>query len=255
MKSILAALLLCAPLLASAADLSIFCIGPDSDDCPMAVEVNLSNEALVASINQARADGSVERVDLAWCDHGFSIMGNIPYSWAPLSPSLCTRSGRHRAINGELTKRQMAEAGVTFSTRRVQAGCSSTTSGICSMWGAVSISCIGPEYDYCLVAVDATLNQESLFVKLQGQRRPDGIYEQLELEWCGPDASGATLGWTTSGRYCVASGRVRAVNGEISKGQLGAAKAVFESRRLEATCRMEGLSDALRKPICDKISR
>ncbi len=125
MNRLLTALALCIPLYVSAAGLTISCIGPESDDCPVA-----DSEALLATFLTRKEDGTFERNEVSWCT-GFNIGGSGPYRWLPLSQGPCTLDGRHRILNGELTKRQLAESSIAFSTRRYEAFCNTVYDTLC----------------------------------------------------------------------------------------------------------------------------
>lgn len=48
MKSTMAVLALCLPVLAQAGELSLSCVGAESNQCPVAVDVSLDRERLTA---------------------------------------------------------------------------------------------------------------------------------------------------------------------------------------------------------------
>ncbi|MDZ7863398.1 hypothetical protein [Acidovorax sp.] len=114
MKRLLLSLALCAPMLASAATISLSCIGPVSDDCPMAADVTLDREALYIEFSVPKAGGGFELGTLGWCGVGSQ-------DWGPGKE--CYQQGTYRVLNGELTKRQLGQNHVYFKTRKVLAGC------------------------------------------------------------------------------------------------------------------------------------
>ncbi|EJE54137.1 hypothetical protein PMI14_00968 [Acidovorax sp. CF316] len=261
MKRILAALALCAPLIAGAADLDISCLGPESDDCPMAVNLNPDMEALFAFFDgQRNGDGSVGRVAFLWCTP-FTLMGNAPLQWLDASSTTtCALTGKSRPINGELTKRQMAQAALVFETRRSQVYCSAIDRppGCTTMplfparADKVTVACITDMREDCPVVVDATLDKERLIAGFR-QLNADGTGRWTELEWCGNStAGGQPSGWVPIGQNCVLSGRFRTVNGELSMRQLAQGSIQFTTRKIEAVCKLEGAGNGeiAGKPVC-----
>lgn len=260
MKCLLVALALCAPLIAGAAELEISCIGQDSDDCPMAVNLNPNMEALVASFDgQRNADGSVERVYLTWCTP-YSVSSE-PLQWlSDPSYTTCALSGRSRPVNGELTKRQMAQASLVLETRRSQVHCSSAgQSAVCTSTplfpirpDKVTVACIDSQGDDCPVVVDVTLDKERLIAGFR-QLNADGSGRWTELEWCGNSTSGGQPGgWLPIGHNCVLSGTFRTVGGELTMRQLAQSSIQFSTRKIEAMCRLEvtGTGLAAARPVC-----
>ncbi len=126
MKRMLIALAFWASSLAGAAEVTLACIGPESDDCPMALNLNADMEALVATFDGPRkpdGSGGMERVTLAWTSLHFTLFGGgTVLQWGP-GTSAIALYGTSRPLNGELTKRQMAQAAIVFETIRHQASC------------------------------------------------------------------------------------------------------------------------------------
>lgn len=118
MKRMLSAMALVIPFVASAGEISVTCIGPESDDCPVAVDVRLEIEKLVATFN---AGDKAER--LSWC-------GGTTFSAPRWSSGECSAVwGDFRVVNGELTKRQLAEGAISFEIRRLHTFCSVDLTG------------------------------------------------------------------------------------------------------------------------------
>lgn len=117
MKRALSTIALLVPLVASAGDIAISCIGPESDDCPVAVDVRLELEKLVATFWAAGKSQT-----LNWCS-GSTF--SAPH-WSSME---CNVWGDFRVINGELTKRQLAEGAVSFEIRRLHTFCTVDLSG------------------------------------------------------------------------------------------------------------------------------
>lgn len=118
MKRVLVISALCAPLFAFSAEITISCIGAESDDCPVVVDVNLDGERLVGKFAARPSPTSpVQEGRLFWCS-GTTFSGP---GWS--SGEECTVYGRYRILNGELTKRQMADALLTFDVYRKHTMC------------------------------------------------------------------------------------------------------------------------------------
>ena len=254
--------LCCMPLLASAADITISCIGPESDDCPVAVDVVLHRETFVASFDQRAADGKwLQRQEVFWCK-GMGV--DSPYRWLHPAWGICEPSGTFRTLNGEFTKRQLAENGVSFSTRQVQARCEpgylSRPSCGPTVWPPTNerlrLSCIGPDTDDCSVAVDVKLQGDGLLATVSTE--PGGGGQRSSFEWCtGFSITGdAPLRWWASkGSPCLLWGTSRPLNGELTKRQLAEAYATFETRTVEAVCQFGGPGLTSRQPACTKVQR
>lgn len=67
MKSTMAVLALCLPVLAQAGELSLSCVGAESNHCPVAVDVTLDRERLTAQYVQGMPSGEQAVVTLGWC--------------------------------------------------------------------------------------------------------------------------------------------------------------------------------------------
>lgn len=260
MKRVLIALALCASLFAGAAEVNISCIGPESDDCPMVVDLNPDMDALIASFDGKRnVDGSVERLSLTWCAP--FTTGSEPLQWlSDPSYTTCAVNGKSRPLNGELTKRQMAQASLVFETRRSQVNCNDRPIGCTAIPlfparpDKVTVACISSKGDDCPVSVDASLERERLIAGFR-QVNTDGTRRWTELEWCGYSASGGhPSGWVPIGHNCVLSGAFRTVDGELTLRQLAQGSIQFSTRKIEAVCRLEGSSTALppARPVCKR---
>lgn len=116
MKRLLILLAAGAAMQVSAAELTLSCIGPESDDCPVAVDATLQTERLSASFRLGSTGTTPNRVVLDFCT-GSATSGAGWYA------DICVSSGTHRVLNGELTKRQLAEGAIIFETRKTQAVC------------------------------------------------------------------------------------------------------------------------------------
>lgn len=259
MKRLLTALVLCAPFFAGAAEVTIACVGPESDDCPIAVDLNADMEALVATFDGPRKpDGSVERVALAWASI-FTLFGNAPLQWLPAS-SAGPLHGKSRPLNGELTKRQMAQANLVIETIRNQALCRldeetprcAATPLFPAQPEKVTVSCIGGrDYGDCPVAVDVRLANERLTAAFHFPNA-DGTRQFTVLEWCGNAlASDQPRGWVPFGsRRCVMSGSYHVVGGELTQRQLAQGFMQFTTRKVEASCALDGSNAAAARPVC-----
>lgn len=67
MKRTFAILFLAAPLLAAAGTLSIKCIGPESDNCPVSIDVSLVDEKFQAEY-LIKSSVGFEVGSLGWCE-------------------------------------------------------------------------------------------------------------------------------------------------------------------------------------------
>ncbi len=112
MKRLLFALALCAASPCFAGTLKIACIGPESGDCPVAVDATLDTERLSVSFitGPARADGTHATVKTGWCGPS----RDRPKGGWGFSEQGCAELGTFRVVNGELTKRQLAQGQVQF---------------------------------------------------------------------------------------------------------------------------------------------
>lgn len=254
--------LCCTTLPAVAADITIACIGPESDDCPMALDVRLERETLVASFSLRKADGTWQREEVYWCK-GMGV--DSPYRWLGPAWGICEPTGSFRAVNGEFTKRQLAEASVLFSTRQVQSWCEPgyPTTASCSGpgWspsaGKLRIACIGPESDDCPVSVDVKLQGDGLLASFYPAPRGVGATPVL-VEWCsGFSVTGDSplRWWSSKGSPCPLWGTSRPVNGELTKRELAEGYVTFETRTMEALCQFRSSSPTNNPPICAKLPR
>lgn len=262
MNRLLTALALCVPLYASAADLTISCIGPESDDCPVAVDVVTDSEAFIATFLTRKEDGTFERNEVSWCT-GFNIGGGGPYRWLPLSQGPCFLSGRHRTVNGELTKRQLAESSISFSTQRYEALCNTAYDTMCKEYPPrpprakkFSLSCIGPSSPDCPVSLEVKLEGEELIAGFVDATA--GTRRTVKLEWCSHlsitgDAPFYWQAFTES--ICPAWDNSRQINGELTMRQLAERGAWFETRRIEATCRIDVVGPSGKRPVCSNVQR
>lgn len=126
MKNILCTLAISAATLASAGEVAFSCIGPDSDDCSIRVDATISNERLTAMLSTGERPGDVDSTEtLGWCGPG-DVQTNGYAGWFKFPE--CHTVGNFRVINGELTKRQLAEGKVTFIFTKVAGICNTTSS-------------------------------------------------------------------------------------------------------------------------------
>lgn len=261
MKCMLIAFALWASSFAGAAEVTLACIGPDSEDCPMALNLNADMESLVATFNGPRKpDGSVERVSLAWTSLYFTPFGGgTILQWGP-STSAIALYGKSRPLNGELTKRQMAQAAIVFETIRYQASCRlddqtprcAATPLFPTQPDKVAISCMGgSDHGDCPVAVDVRLDNERLSTIFQVPSA-NGTRQQMVLEWCGNStANGQPAGWVPFGQHrCVLSGTYRVLGGELTQRQLAQAFIGFTTRKVEASCALDHSNAAEGRPVC-----
>lgn len=124
MKLLLLAVLMSWSTIAAAGEVSFSCIGAESDDCPMNVDVTLDDERLNVSGYVNLHQPNPDRFVLHWC----SAKGTagtpsyIPAGWRPVDG--CYEKGTFRVLNGELSKRQLATANVFFEVRKSLGLCS-----------------------------------------------------------------------------------------------------------------------------------
>lgn len=111
---------LCTPLLASAAELTISCIGPESDHCPVKVEARLSEERLVAYLQVPQPSGGTQGAVFGWCGPQSSGAFSTPGGWSRDSTG-CKGTGVFQVINGEFTKRQLADSYIVSNPARRRA--------------------------------------------------------------------------------------------------------------------------------------
>ena len=120
-KRLIFAVALCLPLLASAGELSISCIGEESASCPVVVDVTLRQERLTAEFQVAAAAGGASTATLNFCGYEGSA-ANIYYGeW--VANQKCVVGGNFRVLNGELTKQQLADGVMKFEIHTVMAYC------------------------------------------------------------------------------------------------------------------------------------
>ncbi len=112
MKRLLIALALCAASPCFAGTLKIACIGPESGDYPVAIDATLDTERLSVSFitGPARADGTHATVKTGWCGPS---RDRPKVGWG-ISEQGCAEAGTFRVVNGELTKRKLAQGQVQF---------------------------------------------------------------------------------------------------------------------------------------------
>lgn len=111
MKRTVAALALCLPVFVEAAEMSISCIGAESNDCAVAIDVTLDRERLTAQFVQRTSGGGSAVSNLGWCGSEFSGLGR----WD--SDGGCVTTGKYRILNGGLTKQQLADGAMRFEGR------------------------------------------------------------------------------------------------------------------------------------------
>lgn len=118
MKRLLLALSLTLPLFATAGTLKISCIGAEVSDCPVAVDVTLANESLTAAIvTGLKPDNTYITTTFGWCGPTAYIEKGY---WSLKS---CNTTGSFRVIDGEYTKRQLAEGIIQFGVYKPLALC------------------------------------------------------------------------------------------------------------------------------------
>lgn len=106
------------PLFATAGTIKIACIGPEVADCPVAVDVTLVRESLTAAVvNGMRDQTTYTSTSFGWCGPNSYIDKGY---WSSKS---CNETGTFRVINGEYTKRQLAEGIIQFGVYRPLALC------------------------------------------------------------------------------------------------------------------------------------
>lgn len=260
MNRVLTALALCAPLIAGAAELDISCIGPESDDCPVTVDVVLERETLVASFYQRQADGTLQREEAFWC-RGMGV--ESPYRWLHPAWGICEPTASFRVLGGEFSKRQLAQAGIVFSTRQVQSLCGGGFDTACTApplaRGQFRLACIGPQSADCPVSVEVNLQGDGLLASFyEGSGSPA---RRVGFEWC----SGFTVTgdaplrwWALQGEPCPLWGASRPLHGELTLRQLVDAQAAFEIRTTQAACYFEGATLANpsgTKAVCARVQR
>ncbi|MFN9473019.1 hypothetical protein [Acidovorax sp.] len=131
-KRCISALALCLPLLALAGELSISCVGEESPNCPVVVDVTLRQERLTAEFQVGAAAGGSTATILNFCGYEGSA-ANIYYGeW--VANQKCVVGGKFRVLNGELTKQQLADGAMRFEIHTVMAFCdNSLGSARCSL--------------------------------------------------------------------------------------------------------------------------
>jgi hypothetical protein len=124
---------LCTPLLASAAELTISCIGPESDHCPVKVEARLSEERLVAYLQFPQPSGGTQGAVFGWCGPQSSGAFSTPGGWSRDSTG-CKGTGVFQVINGEFTKRQLADSYIVFESRKTEGFCAGGKAPLCLVY-------------------------------------------------------------------------------------------------------------------------
>ena len=117
MKRTFAMFFMAVPLWASAGTISIRCIGPESDNCPIAIDATLSQERLTTQFLLRTPSGGFAANVLAWCGADGSGVGQ----W--VTGGGCVTSGKFRVLNGELTKQQLADGSIQFEMHAPMAFC------------------------------------------------------------------------------------------------------------------------------------
>ncbi len=106
------------PLFATAGTIRIACIGPEVADCPVTVDVTLATESLTAAVVTGMRDNTTyTSTSFGWCGPSSHIAKGY---WSSKS---CTETGSFRVINGEYTKRQLAQGIIQFGVYRPLAVC------------------------------------------------------------------------------------------------------------------------------------
>lgn len=118
MKQVFFALVLFAPLFATAGQLRFSCIGPNTPDCPLAIEATLNNERLtVQFITGPAVGGFYPNATLGYC-------AKSPWrSEAGWTERGCVETGTFRVLNGELTKLQLSKVQPKFEFHSPAAFC------------------------------------------------------------------------------------------------------------------------------------
>lgn len=121
MKRLILAATLCFPLFASAGELSISCLGAESSNCPVVVDVTLRQERLTAEFQVGAPGGGSSTTTLNFCGYEGSA-ANIYYGeW--VASQKCVVGGKFRVLNGELTKQQLADGVIRFEIHTGMAYC------------------------------------------------------------------------------------------------------------------------------------
>lgn len=121
MKRSICAVALCLPLFALAGELSISCMGEESPNCPVVVDVTLRQERLTAEFQVGTPAGGSTTTTLNFCGYEGSA-ANIYYGhW--VANQKCVVGGKFRVLNGELTKQQLADGVMRFEIHTVMASC------------------------------------------------------------------------------------------------------------------------------------
>lgn len=102
--------------------------------------------------------------------------------------------------------------------------------------GTIKIACIGPEAADCPVAVDVTLERESLTATVVSGMRDHTTYTSTTLGWCGPNSYIAKGYW--SSKSCNETGSFRVIDGEYTMRQLAEGIIQFGVYRPLALCMM-----------------
>ncbi len=124
MKHFFFAISFCLSFAANAGQISFTCIGQESDDCPVTVEVTLDNEMLLVNGRDVAAAPVEVRHTFFWCSER-GLPGQPAYVSKGWKTGLanCNEKGTFRVLNGELTKRQLADADMLFEIRKNVAYC------------------------------------------------------------------------------------------------------------------------------------
>ena len=113
---------LCAPLFATAGTLSIKCIGPESETCPVAVDVTLFNEKLQTEF-LIKSSVGFEVGSLGWCER-IEGTGARSVGWEPRG---CYTTGTFRIVDGGLTMKQLATGSISFTMTQLKAFCAESS--------------------------------------------------------------------------------------------------------------------------------
>lgn len=125
MKRSIAAVALCFPLFASAGELSISCIGEESTNCPVVVDVTLRQERLTAEFQVGTTAGGFSTTTLNFCGYEGSAANIYHGEW--VANQKCVVGGRFRVLNGELTKQKLADGAMRFEIHTGMAYCDNST--------------------------------------------------------------------------------------------------------------------------------
>lgn len=122
MKHFLSSLVLLAPMFATAGTLSIKCIGAESENCPVTVDVTLFNEKLQTEFLIKSSVGN-EVGSLGWCER-IEGTGARSVGWEPRA---CYTTGTFRVVDGSLTMKQLATGSISFTLTQLKAFCAESS--------------------------------------------------------------------------------------------------------------------------------